>query len=392
MVQNKAIIFKEVPSGLPVPGKHLVVESREFDLEQAPPAGGITTKNFYASFDPYQRGRMREPNTKSYSPPYQLGAPISSAAVAKVLKSDCPKFKAGDLISGGTTTEEYSSLPKQYAEGCKKIENPYNLDPMYYIGPLGMPGLTAYASLHDIGKPVKGETIFISAASGAVGQLVGQFAKREGLRVIGSVGSDEKLEYITKELNFDGGFNYKKEKPADALARLAPNGVDIYFENVGGEQLEAALDAMNDFGRIVACGMVSQYNTPMPERYGIKNLFLVVSKRITMRGFIVWDQNMGPVYAKERDEKVSKWLHEGSIKAKLSVTDGIDNGPKAFVGMLEGKNFGKAVLKIADLEKVSIDDFSLCICTDPSLVSIITTLSTISAIHGRQGTKSHHKG
>jgi NADPH-dependent curcumin reductase CurA len=350
MVQNKSVIFKEVPSGLPVPGKHLAVEAREFDLEQSPPAGGITTRNFYASFDPYQRGRMRDPSSPSYSPAYQLGSPITSATIARVLKSDCPKFKPGDLIYGTMPNEEYSCVPKQLAESSRKIQNPYNLDLMYFMGPLGMPGLTAYSSLHDIGKPVKGETIFISAASGAVGQQVGQIAKREGLRVIGSVGSDEKLEFITKELNFDGGFNYKKENPEDALARLAPNGVDIYYENVGGEQLDAALNAMNNFGRIIASGMISQYNKPPPERYGIKNVYNVVTKRLIMRGFIVSDANMGPVYIKERDENVSKWLHEGSFKAKFSITEGIENAPEGFVGMLQGKNFGKAVLKIAEIQ------------------------------------------
>lgn len=210
-----------------------------------------------------------------------------------------------------------------------------------------MPGLTAYSSLYDIGKPVKGETIFISAASGAVGQLVGQLAKHEGLTVIGSVGSDEKLDYIIKDLKFDSGFNYKKENPHDALKRLAPNGIDIYYENVGGVQLEAAIDSLNDFGRIVACGMISEYSKTDSEKYGVKNLMSVVAKRLTIRGFIVSDKNMGPVYVKERDENVSKWLHEGSFKSKSSVTEGIDNGPEGFVGMLQGKNFGKAVLKIA---------------------------------------------
>jgi NADPH-dependent curcumin reductase CurA len=246
--------------------------------------------------------------------------------------------------------EEYSVVPKQAADGLRKIENQYNLDPMVYVGALGMPGLTAYSSFYEIGKPKKGETIFISAASGAVGQLVGQLAKHDGLRVIGSVGSDEKLDYIIKELNFDGGFNYKEEKPADALKRLAPDGVDIYYENVGGEQLEAALDAMNNFGRIIGCGMVSEYNKQEGERYGIKNLMQMVAKRITFRGFIVGDKDMGPLYFEERNKNVSKWLAEGTFKAKMSVTDGIDNAPEGLVGMLQGKNFGKAVLKIADVQ------------------------------------------
>ena len=350
MVQNKGLIFKQVPTGLPVPGKDLTVEAREFDIDQSPPAGGITTKNIYASFDPYQRGRMREATKKSYSPPFDLGKPITNNVVAKVVKSDNEKFKAGDIVVGGLSIEEYSTVPKQQAAALKIIENPYKLDLKMFLGPLGMPGLTAYSSFYDIGQPKKGETIFISAASGAVGQLVGQLAKHEGLKVIGSVGSDDKLDFIVKELNFDGGFNYKKEKPAAALHRLAPNGVDIYYENVGGEQLEAAIDAMNDFGRIVACGMVSEYSKTESDRYGVRNLMSVVSKRITMRGFIVGDANMGPRYVKDRNEKIAKWLHDGSFKATISVTDGIDNGPEGFVGMLQGKNFGKAVLKIADVE------------------------------------------
>ncbi|KAH9209680.1 putative zinc-type alcohol dehydrogenase-like protein PB24D3.08c [Leptodontidium sp. 2 PMI_412] len=350
MVQNKGVIFKKVPQGLPVPGQDLTVEVREFDIEQAPPAGGITTKNFYASFDPYQRGRMRSPEKKSYSPPFTLGEPITNNAVAKVLKSDNPKFAAGDLIVGGLPTEEYSTLPQQVADTLRKIDNPYNLDLKVFTGALGMPGLTAYSSFYEIGKPQKGETIFISAASGAVGQLVGQLAKHDGLKVIGSVGSDEKLDFIIKELGFDGGFNYKKEKPLEALQRLAPNGIDIYYENVGGEQLEAALETMNNFGRVIGCGMVSEYNSAPDARFGIKNMMYLVSKRLTLRGFIVSDKDMGPVYFEERNKNVAKWLSEGTFKTKMSVTDGIDNAPEGFIGMLQGKNFGKAVLKIADPE------------------------------------------
>ena len=181
-----------------------------------------------------------------------------------------------------------------------------------------------------------------------MGQLVGQLAKHDGLHVIGSVGSQEKLDYIIKELKFDAGFNYKTEAPGEALKRLAPNGIDIYFENVGGAHLEAAINAMNNYGRIVACGMISEYSKAENERFGVKNLMNVVAKRITMTGFVVGDKHMGPKYVKERDENVSKWLHDGSFKAKTSVTEGIDNAPEGLVGMLQGKNFGKAVLKIAD--------------------------------------------
>lgn len=224
---------------------------------------------------------------------FEYNEPLSSGSIVKVIKSDCEKFQPGDLLVGFVNMEEYSALSKHACDYMvRKIENPYNLDPIHWLGAMGMPGLTAYSSFYDIGKPVKGETIFISAASGAVGQIVGQLAKHEGLKVIGSVGSDDKLDFILKELNFDGGFNYKTEKPADALARLAPEGIDIYYENVGGEQLEASLNAMKEFGRIICCGMVSEYNKPDPEKYGVKTLANIVMKRLTMRGFIVEDKNM----------------------------------------------------------------------------------------------------
>lgn len=231
MVQNKALIFAEVPVGFPQAGKDLKIESHEFDVDQAPPKGGITAKVHYASFDPYQRGRMRKPEVKSYSPPYDLGKPITNSAIVSVIKSDDSRFKPGDLVFvPQNNIEEYSALSPAQIERARVLENPYKLDPRLFIGALGMPGLTAYSSFYAIGEPKKGETIFISAASGAVGQLVGQLAKHEGLKVIGSVGDDAKLKFITEELGFDGGFNYKKEKPLEALQRLAPEGIDIYYE------------------------------------------------------------------------------------------------------------------------------------------------------------------
>ena len=250
MVQNKGLIFKSIPTDWPVEGKDLAVEDRPFDLNTEPPENGITVKNYCVSFDPYQRGRMRSSEQKSYSAPYTLGKPIENSAVSKVLKSNNSKFKEGDIVIGPMPTEEYSIVLGEIAEKVKKLDNPHNLDPKLFVGALGMPGLTAYSSFYAIGEPKKGETIFISAASGAVGQIVGQLAKHEGLKVIGSVGSDEKLAFIEKELGFDGGFNYKKEDPVKALERLAPKGIDIYYENVGGEQLDAALGALNPFGRI----------------------------------------------------------------------------------------------------------------------------------------------
>ncbi|KAK4222426.1 hypothetical protein QBC38DRAFT_82035 [Podospora fimiseda] len=345
-IQNKTLIFKKVPTGAPVPGEHLVVESRPFDT--TPPPGGVTFAILSASYDPYLRGKMRDASIKSYSPAFPLDGPISNATVSRVLKSDSPDFAEGDLVYALLPLAEYASLTKDELKSARKIINPYNLDLGLFLGPLGMPGLTGWSSLYEIGKPKKGETIFISSAAGAVGQVVGQVAKKEGLKVIGSVGSDDKLDFVLKELEFDGAFNYKKENAKDALKRLAPDGIDIYYENVGGDQLEAAIDALNNWGRIVACGMISQYNLTPEERTGPKNIFQVVSKRLEMRGFIVSDAGFGDKYAQDHQQKLQKWLAEGSVKAKLSITEGIDNAAEGLVGLLEGKNFGKAVLKIRD--------------------------------------------
>lgn len=254
---NRTFIFKKVPQGWPVPGQDITIENRPIDLD-AVPEGGLVVKNLVASFDPYQRGRMRAPEAKSYSPPFPLDGPISNSCVAKVLKSGSPNFAEGDLVVAFAPIAEYAQVEKELiaAGRVTKIHNPHGLDLGMFVGQLGMPGLTAFSSLYEIGKPQRGETIFVSSAAGAVGQIVGQIAKHEGLRVIGSVGSDEKAEYIVKELGFDAATNYKKESPADALKRLAPEGIDIYYENVGGETLQAAIGSMKDFGRIVACGMV----------------------------------------------------------------------------------------------------------------------------------------
>lgn len=340
---NKALIFSKIPQGYPVPGQDLTIGAAAYDANVAAPDDGVVLQSLYTSFDPYMRGRMRPAEVKSYAPAFEVNKPIESATIAKVIRSNNSSYKEGDVIIGHVPVQEYIALDSKQLVRIHKLENPLGIEDLrVFLGPLGMPGLTAYSSLYEIGKPKKGETIFVSAASGAVGQLVGQLAKHEGLRVIGSVGSDDKLEYITKTLNFDGGFNYKNEKPADALARLAPEGIDIYYENVGGEHFEAALDAMNNFGRVVVCGLISQYNSAP---YPITNIHNVLVKRITMRGFIVSDPGMGDVYTKEHQERVQKWIKEGSFKVLIHETVGIDNAAEGLVGIFHGKNMGKAVLK-----------------------------------------------
>ncbi|CAL5866903.1 uncharacterized protein PFLUO_LOCUS1114 [Penicillium psychrofluorescens] len=343
MTSNKAFIFNKIPEGYPVAGEHLITKPAAYDATVAAPADGVVLQSLYTSLDPYMRGRMRAPEAKSYSPPFTLNEPLGSRSIAKVVRSNNAKFPEGEVVIGSMPIQEYVALGGAQLDAIRKLENPLGIEDIrVFLGALGMPGLTAYSSLYEIGKPKKGETIFVSAASGAVGALVGQLAKHEGLRVVGSVGSDEKLDFITKELGFDGGFNYKKEKPADALARLAPQGIDIYYENVGGEHLEAALNAINNFGRVVVCGMISQYNSAP---YPITNIANVLTKRLVMRGFIVGDENMGPLYAKEHQEKVQKWIKDGSFKALTYETVGIDNASEALIGLFYGKNYGKAVLK-----------------------------------------------
>lgn len=264
-IENKAFIYKQLPKGWPVPGQDLAIEDIGFDDAAPPPAGGITTKNIYAAFDPSQRGRMRDPKVQSYSPAMEPGKPVISVSViGKVLKSDTDKFPAGrTVIIGRAYTESFSSISAKGLETIHLIEDKPGVPLTAYLGALGMTGMTAYGSLIELGQPKKGDVILVSAAAGAVGQIVGQVAVREGLHVIGSVGDDRKLDFIKNELGFADGFNYKKENMNDAIKRLAPDGLDIYYDNVGGELLDTALVHMKDFGRIGTPDSLSP-NPPIP--------------------------------------------------------------------------------------------------------------------------------
>ncbi|EXJ85088.1 hypothetical protein A1O3_05763 [Capronia epimyces CBS 606.96] len=345
---NLSLIFTKIPEGLPVPGEHITVRDVGFDLSQPAPPGGLVLETLYVSFDPYLRGLLRDPKIESYLPPAPLNKPIVAYSLAKVLKSNDAAFSEGDIVRHLLPVQQYNVYTPSESKPFKIEPGVGPEDIRHYLGALGMPGLTAYSSLYEIGKPKKGETIFVSSAAGAVGQLVGQLAKHEGLTVLGSVGSDDKLAFITKELGFDGGWNYKKEKSTqDVINRLTDGkGIDIFYDNVGGEQLEGALATLKRFGRIVECGQISQYNLPPAEQYPIRNTLQVLVKRLTMTGFLVGDANMGPKHAQEHQERVGRWLKEGSFKAKIHEWQGMENAADAFVGMLKGENFGKAVLKV----------------------------------------------
>lgn len=280
-------------------------------------------------------------------PPLPLNKPVIGLHIAKVLQSHHnPDFQPGDLVTGYFPFQEVHVIPNRDIPERKvyRLKNPHGLDLRHYLGILGHTGMTAYSSLREICRSKPGETIFVSAASGAVGQAVGVFAKHEGLKVLGSVGSDAKLDYILHELGFDGGFNYKREKPGDALKRLAPEGIDIYYENVGGEHLEAALLAMRPYGRIAVSGMISQYNKPYGQYAPLRNIWEIMPSRLTMTGFVATEPQF-QAYREEHQERVQQWLKEVSVKEKLWEVQGIENAAEGFVALFTGETFGKAVLK-----------------------------------------------
>ncbi|KAK8075343.1 NADP-dependent oxidoreductase [Apiospora hydei] len=351
MVRNKTLIYKRYTPLEPVPGEHLATEDLPFDPESAPPPGGVTVKNLFLSLDPYQRGQMRradEPGT--YSIPWVEGYPAVVTALSTVLKTDNPAFRAGDLIIGFANAGEYAAVPVEFLAASRVVPpapSGVTLAPESLLGVLGVPGMAAYVSFFEyVTEPRQGKTMLVSAASGAVGQLVGQLGKMHGMTVIGSTGSDEKVEFVIQELGFDGAWNYKTETTADALARLAPEGLDVYYENVGGEVLETALEHMKDFGTIIASGMVSQYNIPDQDKYGVRTLMNIVLKRLSVHGFICSDpQNLekyGPTFGRD----MLAWLAEGKIKTKEEIVEGLDSASAAFNRMLKGDKFGKMVLKV----------------------------------------------
>ncbi|TNY18672.1 NAD(P)-binding protein [Rhodotorula diobovata] len=336
MVVNASLIFADVPTGAPVPGKHLKRVEEELDVAGVDLQGGILVRLTAASYDPYMKGRMRGPERKSYNQPFTLGAPLDTLAVGVVERSDVASIPKGAIFKGLLPFSEYAVISKARLDMKlgKVIENPEGLAWTTLVGAAGMPGATAWVGLYDIGKIQKGDTLFITAASGAVGQIAGQLAKRDGLTVIGSAGSDDKVAFL-KEIGFDVAFNYKTTSTQEVLEQHPPT---VVFENVGGETLDTILDTIQPKGRIIACGAVSQYNVPFEQRYGVKNTSNVVTKRLRYEGFIVSNHDQT-----EFDATMPKLIANGEIKIKEHVSKGIDNG-EAFLDMLEGRNFGKAVV------------------------------------------------
>lgn len=252
MYTNKCLVFKKYTPYKPVAGEHLVVESRPFDPAAHPPAGGFTVENTHLSFDPYQRGQIRLPTDKgTYSPRWVEDNPVVVKTIGTVIKSANPGFTTGDMVTGFAIAGKYATVPEELAAATQVLPKDLSIPRSTLINVLGIAGFSAYVSFFEfVPEPRAGKTIFISAASGGVGQIVGQLAKMHGMKVLGSTGSPDKAAFVVEELGFDAAWNYKKEGTATALSRLAPEGVDVYYDNVGGEQLEAALSHMKDFGVI----------------------------------------------------------------------------------------------------------------------------------------------
>ncbi|WP_339723593.1 NADP-dependent oxidoreductase [Maribacter stanieri] len=331
---NKSINLKQRPVGTPTLADFDFIElENNLNISE----GEILLESKYISVDPYLRGRMSD--AKSYVPPFNVGEPISSGIVAEVIETKNDKFKKGDFVSGLLQWKE-----KQIStgEGLQKIDK--SKAPLSaYLGIVGMTGLTAFLGLHEIGTPKKGETLVVSGAAGAVGSVVGQIGKILGLNVIGIAGTDEKIDMLKSEFGFDHGINYKTTKNMKAaIKEAAPNGVDIYFDNVGGPISDAVLFNINQFARIIICGAISVYNkTELPMAVAVQP-FLVKNSAL-MQGFIVSNYaEKFPVAMKQ----LATWLGEGKLKYKETVVEGFEHTPQAFLDMMDGKNKGKMIVKV----------------------------------------------
>ncbi len=338
-MQSREIHLKQRPTGVPT--------AADFDLVTvdlpAPGTGEVLVRNLYMSVDPYMRGRMVD--RKSYTPPFQIGEPLTGGCVGQVVKSNHEKFSVGDYVLG------FQGWREAYLSDGSDLRpiDPSIAPVQAFLGTTGMPGQTAYFGLLDIGQPQPGETVFVSAAAGAVGSVVCQIAKIKGCRVVGSAGSQAKIDWLTDELGVDAAFNYKESDDLTAtLKEHAPDGVDVYFENVGGEHLQAALANLNQHGRVPVCGMISQYNNERPEA-GPTNLSSIIGKRLTLRGFIVSDyaDRAGEFYA-----DMKKWIERGDVQRRETVVEGIESAPEAFIGLFSGENIGKMLVKVGEAPAV----------------------------------------
>jgi NADPH-dependent curcumin reductase CurA len=328
----REIRLKSRPSGLPT---HDNFELASVELG-APGPGEIQVQNLWMTVDPYMRGRMND--VKSYAPPFQLGKVMDGGAIGQVVASNDPALKVGDLVQSGFGWREGFNAP---AGAVQKL-NPGQLPVQAFLGAAGMPGLTAYAGLLKVAALKDGDVVFVSGAAGAVGAMVCQIAKAKGHTVIGSAGGADKVAYLTS-IGVDQVIDYKAQTDLTAaLAKAAPDGIDVYFDNVGGPHLEAALNSARMFARFAICGMISIYNATRPEP-GPSNLAQLIGKNIRMEGFIVSHHfGMMPQYIAD----LSQWVAEGKVSWKETVFEGLDKAPDAFIGLFRGENLGKMLVKL----------------------------------------------
>jgi NADPH-dependent curcumin reductase CurA len=329
--KSREIRLASRPTGIPVTANFSIATIELPPLQ----AGQVRVRNLYTSVDPYMRGRMNE--GKSYVPAFELGEPLTGGAVGEVVESRAAPYKPGDVVTSMYGWREFFQSPPGELHLVDRNVNPLSV----YLGALGMTGMTAWAGLNLV-EVKSGDVIYISGAAGAVGNVAGQLAKLRGCYVIGSAGSPEKLSFLMDECGFDQAFNYKTAPVLEQLNNVAPGGIDVYFDNVGGESLEAALAALRVHGRIIACGGISGYNgtTPQP---GPANLFHMTTKRLTMKGLLVGDWLASQT---EFEKEVGGYFRAGRLKDKETVAEGIEQTPAAFIGLFGGKNIGKMVVKL----------------------------------------------
>jgi hypothetical protein len=333
-VKSKEVQLADRPFGEPKASDFRVVEVDVPD----PGPGQLLVRNEWMSVDPYMRGRMND--VQSYVPPFQIGEALDGGAVGEVVASGADQIAPGQWVLHNVGWREYALVPAEQARPVDKSVAP----PSAYLSVLGMPGLTAYAGLTEIAGLEQGDDVFVSAAAGAVGSLAGQIAKLKGAWVVGSAGSEEKARFLTDELGFDAAFNYRSGAVRELLARAAPEGIDVYFDNVGGDHLEAALASLRMRGRVAMCGAIALYNATEPSP-APRNLPMAIGKRLTLRGFIVTD-HFGRM--DEFVQEVGGWLREGKIRYRETVVEGIQQAPEAFIGLLRGENLGKMLVHIGD--------------------------------------------
>ncbi|MET8676860.1 NADP-dependent oxidoreductase [Streptomyces sp. NPDC004647] len=305
----------------------------------APPEGHILVRNHYFSVDPYMRGRMGVTPGYAYFPPYELGEVLGGHAVGEVIASNVPGFAVGDDVLHFGGWREYAEVPAEEATGIDAQSVPLTA----YLSVLGMTGLSAYAGLFEIASFKKGDAVFVSGAAGAVGSQAGQLARLSGAsRVIGSAGTDEKVKVLLEEFGFDAAFNYRTAPVAEQLEQAACDGIDVYFDTVGGDHLEAAISSLNEYGRVALCGAIAQYNDIEPPP-GPRNLAEAIGKRLSLRGMIVTDhQTLLPRFT----EDVSAWVRSGELTWRETVVQGIEKGTEAFLGLFSGDNTGKMIVRL----------------------------------------------